>query len=198
VTTGGRGKSVADLYRQRWSGAVLTGGRSERMGHDKALLRIDGEAMAVRAEHALKDAGAVEVACIGGDLGALRALGLVALDDEFPNAGPLGGVLTAMAWAREEITVVTPCDFLMPEAQAFRDLVAALVSSDAMAAMPIVDGQWRPLPAAVRTRVRPALFDVFARGERAVHRAMERLDFVAVDVGVLADADTPEDLPGHR
>ena len=37
-----------------------------------------------------------------------------------------------------------------------------------------------------------------AEGERAVHRAMERLDFVAVDVGALADADTPEDLPGHR
>lgn len=198
VTTGGRGKSVADLYRQSWSGAVLTGGRSQRMGRDKALVRIDGEPMAARAAYALKEAGALDVVCVGGDLEALRALGLVALDDEYPYAGPLGGVLTALAWANKPITVVTPCDLLAPTARPFRELVAALVVSEATAAVPVVAGQWRPLPAALRSVARPALADAFAKGERAVHRALERLDFVVVDVGPLTDADTPEDLPDHR
>lgn len=168
------------------------------MGRDKALLRIDGEPMAVRAAHALKEAGAIEVVCVGGDLEALRALGLVALDDDYPNAGPLGGVLTALAWANNQIAVVTPCDLLVPSARPFRELVSALAVSEATVAVPIVDGQWRPLPAALRSLVRPALADAFAEGERAVHRALERLDFVAVDVGPLPDADTPEDLPDHR
>src|SRR5205823_7736929 len=103
-----------------------TGGGSRRMGRDKALLRVDGEAMAVRTAHALHDAGAVEVACVGGDLPALRVLGLVAFDDEHPDAGPLGGVLTALAWTAEPITVVTPCDLLVPSPQVFGDLVDAL------------------------------------------------------------------------
>jgi molybdopterin-guanine dinucleotide biosynthesis protein A len=64
--------------------------------------------------------------------------------------------------------------------------------------VPIVDGQWRPLPAALRTAAGPVLAEAFAEGERAVHRALERLDFVTVDVGVLTDADTPKDLPDHR
>jgi molybdopterin-guanine dinucleotide biosynthesis protein A len=168
------------------------------MGRDKALLRIDGEPMAVRAAHALTEAGAVEVVCVGGDMEALQALGLVALDDEHPNAGPLGGVLTGMAWATEQITLVTPCDLLVPSAQPFRELVAALAAGEAMAAVPIVEGRWRPLPAALRSSARVELADAFAEGERAVHRAMERLVVVAVDVGPLTDADTPEDLPGHR
>jgi molybdopterin-guanine dinucleotide biosynthesis protein A len=135
---------------------------------------------------------------VGGDLEALRALGLVALDDDYADPGPLGGVLTGMAWAREEVTVVTPCDLLVPSAQAFRELVAALIGSEAIAAVPIVDGRWRPLPAALRAPARGVLADAFAGGERAVHRAMDGLARVAVDVGPLTDADTPEDLPDHR
>ena len=177
---------------------MLTGGRSERMGRDKALLPIGDEPMARRVVRALKDAGAVEVACVGGDVEALRALGHVAIDDGYPDAGPLGGVLTGMTWASEQVTVVTPCDLLAPSAGPFRALVAALVSSDAMAAVPIVDGQWRPLPAAFRAAARPTLAATFAEGERAVHRAVERLDFLAVDVGALPDADTPGDLPDRR
>jgi molybdopterin-guanine dinucleotide biosynthesis protein A len=168
------------------------------MGRDKALLPIEHEAMAVRVARALQDAGAVEVACVGGDVASLRALGLVAIADEHPDAGPLGGVLTGMAWARDQITVVAPCDLVQPTARSFRELVAALVAGDAIVAVPIVDGHWRPLPAAFRSVAAGPLAEAFAEGERAVHRAIERVDFVAVDVGPLTDADQPEDLPGHR
>ncbi|MEY2460667.1 MAG: hypothetical protein QOG30_2497 [Acidimicrobiaceae bacterium] len=168
------------------------------MGRDKALLRIDGEPMALRVAHALAEAGADEVVCVGGDLEALRVLGLVALDDDDPNPGPLGGVLTGMAWASHPVTVVTPCDLLVPSARAFRQLVDALADSGAVAAVPIVDGHWRPLPVALRGLARAALAEAFAGGERAVHRAMEGVARVEVDLGPLTDADTPEDLPGHR
>ena len=181
-----------------WSGVVLTGGRSERMGRDKALLPIGDEPMATRVVRALKEAGATEVTCVGGDITALRALGHAAIDDDTRDAGPLGGVLTGLAWASEQITVVTPCDLLVPSAGPFRALVAALVGSDALAAVPVVDGRWRPLPAALRAAARPALSQAFAEGERAVHRAMERLDLLVVDVGGLPDADTPEDIRDHR
>ncbi len=59
-----------------FSGAILTGGRSSRMGRDKALIEIDGEAMVLIAQRALLDAGASQVVTIGGDAVALAALGL--------------------------------------------------------------------------------------------------------------------------
>jgi molybdopterin-guanine dinucleotide biosynthesis protein A len=185
---------VAEVF----SAAVLTGGRSERMGRDKALVEVDGESMAVRVTRAVRDAGAVDVFCVGGDAHALRALGLVVMDDDHPGAGPLGGLLTGLRTATQPIVLIAPCDLVAPSPSPFRALVDALAGGDALAAVPIVDGQWRPLPAALRAAALPQLAAAFAAGERAVHRAIEHLNVVAVDVGPLADADTPEDLPGHR
>jgi molybdopterin-guanine dinucleotide biosynthesis protein A len=185
---------------EAFAGVVLTGGRSERMGRDKALLVIDGETMAARVARALIDAGATEVLCVGGDVEGLRALGLQAVVDDHLDAGPLGGLLTGMARGAEPITVVTPCDLVAPSAASFRSLVRALAGggADALAALPVVGGRWRPLPAALRSSAGPLLAEAFAEGERAVHRAMECLEFVAIDVGALTDADAPEDLPGRR
>ena len=41
-----------------FSGAVLTGGRSRRMGTDKALVAVEGRPMVVRVAAALRAAGA--------------------------------------------------------------------------------------------------------------------------------------------
>ncbi len=41
------------------AGAVLTGGSSTRMGADKALVEVDGVAMAARVAHALRASGCV-------------------------------------------------------------------------------------------------------------------------------------------
>jgi molybdopterin-guanine dinucleotide biosynthesis protein A len=181
-----------------WSGVVLTGGKSRRMGRDKALVRIAREPMAVRVVRALEEAGAVDVVCVGGDTAALAALGLDTIEDEYPDGGPLGGLISGLSHTDGHIVLVTPCDLLAPEAAAFRLLVGTLLQSDALVAVPIVGGVWRPLPAAFRAASRPRLVDAFEAGERAVHRAIERLAFVAADVGPMADADTPEDLSGSR
>jgi molybdopterin-guanine dinucleotide biosynthesis protein A len=181
-----------------WCGVVLTGGKSRRMGRDKALLSIAGAPMAVRVVRALEEAGARSVVCVGGDSAALAALGLETIEDDYPDGGPLGGLVSGLSHTDGPVALVTPCDLLAPDAAAFRVLVATLMQSDALIAVPIVDGAWRPLPAAFRAAARPLLLDAFEAGERAVHRAIERLAFVAADVGPLTDADTPEDLQGPR
>ena len=56
--------------------AILAGGRSSRMGRDKALVEVDGRALALRVADALRRAGADPVAAVGGDLPALARLGL--------------------------------------------------------------------------------------------------------------------------
>ena len=57
-----------------FAGAVLTGGRSSRMGQDKATLPVDGVPMAARVAGALRRAGAEPVLAVGGDQTALEAL----------------------------------------------------------------------------------------------------------------------------
>ena len=178
---------------------VLTGGRSERMGRDKALLEIDGVPMARRVTDELERAGAARVRCVGGDAAELIRLGLDAVDDEHPGAGPLAGLLVALRVSSLPITLVAPCDLIDPRRDGFADLVAALDGAGrARAAVPLVDGTWRPLPCALRSAALASLDDVFAAGERAVHRGLAQLERVEVDAGSFRDADTPDDLPGHR
>src|SRR6185436_398763 len=93
-----------------FAGAVLTGGASQRMGTDKALIDVDGRALALSVADALRSAGATRVLAVGGDLVALRGLGLEAIPDQHAGEGPLGGILTALEATDEDVVVVLACD----------------------------------------------------------------------------------------
>ena len=162
------------------------------MGTDKALLEVDGVAMAVRVAEALRTAGAGRVVAVGGDGEALVALGLDVVSDDHPGEGPLGGILTALAAVEDDVVVVLACDLPDPDPAAIRRVVEALGEAD-VAAPP---GEL--LHAAYHRRAQARLAAAFAAGERAPRRAVEGLHVVAVHdlpAGALADADTPDDLP---
>ena len=186
----------------RWAGAVLTGGRSSRMGADKALITVDGVAMAVRVARTLTAAGAAEVCCIGGDAPALTALGLDVVADEHPDEGPLGALLTALAAAQHPVVVMAPCDLVAPDPDVARAVLAALLGApDADAAVPVAGSVLQPLDGAYRRSCLPAFRTAFLAGERSVKRALEALTVVEVTTvraASLADADTPEDLAGAQ
>lgn len=182
--------------RPPFSGAVLTGGASRRMGQDKALLPVGGRALVTVAAAALREAGAVEVLAVGGDAAALADLGLRTVADRFPGQGPLGGILTALAAATEDVVVVLACDLPHASADGVGAVLAAL--GEHAAAVPVVAGRWEALHAAWRRRALPALAMAWEKGERAPWRAVQRLDVQPValaDASWVADADTVEDLP---
>ena len=80
------------------------------MGTDKALLEVDGRALAVIVADALRTSGADRVVAVGGDLDGLSALGLDAVPDLHAGEGPLGGILTALDATTEDVVVVLACD----------------------------------------------------------------------------------------
>jgi molybdenum cofactor guanylyltransferase len=180
-----------------FAGAVLTGGASRRMGTDKALLEVDGRALALRVADALRAAGASRIVAVGGDLERLQALGLEAVPDLHPGEGPLGGILTALAATDQDVVVVLACDLPAADPSAITAVVHAL--GDADVAAPLHDARHELLHAAYHRRAQAALADAFAAGERAPHRAVAALDVASVSglaPEALADADTPDDLPG--
>jgi molybdopterin-guanine dinucleotide biosynthesis protein A len=90
-----------------FTGAVLTGGRSRRMGRDKAFVGVEGEPMVRRVVRALRAGGAIEVVAVGGDETGLLAEDLDRfVPDLHPGEGPLGGVLAALDAAPAAIVVV--------------------------------------------------------------------------------------------
>jgi molybdopterin-guanine dinucleotide biosynthesis protein A len=194
---------VADARLVRFSGLVLTGGRSTRMGQDKAFLRLPdrAEPLVMTSVRALLDAGATEVVCVGGDEPRLRALGLDVVADDQPGEGPLGGLLTGLRVARRPIVVVLTCDMPSIDAVSLRTIVRVLgAQPDAQAAVPVVDGRQQVISAAYRRAARGVLAPAFAAGERSVRRAIAALTVVDVteqdglDPAAFGDVDQPADL----
>lgn len=93
------------------------------------------------------------------------------LPDLYPDQGPLGGLLTALAEAQEHLLVV-PVDVPLLRAETLRALV------EARGPRPVVARHQRlePLIGVYPAAAQPLLKEVFQEGERAVHRALARLE----------------------
>jgi molybdopterin-guanine dinucleotide biosynthesis protein A len=82
-------------------GAILAGGRSLRYGSPKALAHVGGEPIIERVTRALRAAG-TDVVAITND-SAIAAIAQVrARADAVAGLGALGGIHTALLWARDE------------------------------------------------------------------------------------------------
>lgn len=180
------------------AGAVLAGGASRRMGRPKAFIEIDGVPMVGRVVAALREAGIVDVAVVGGASGPFHDLGLAHVSDLHPGEGPLGGIVTSLthhAPTADAVAVVS-CDLLDPSPIAVRSLIGSLGSADV--AVPVVDDHPQWTHAIWRTAGLGTLEAAFAGGARAPRDAVGGLEVVSILDGApgwYADADTPSDLP---
>lgn len=180
-----------------FTGAVLTGGSSVRMGTDKAFVVVRGAPLCTYPRKALVEAGARRVLAVGGRRSDdLRALGFEYVADRHPGQGPLGGVLTALEAATHPIVVVLACDLPEVDAAAVRGLVASLRSCPAAAAVPFVNERRQLSAVAYRRSALPALAAAFETGLRSLHHGLASLDVVEVEglAPVFEDLDDAADL----
>jgi molybdopterin-guanine dinucleotide biosynthesis protein A len=79
-----------------FSAVILAGGKSSRMGRDKAFLEIGGQTLLARQIQVVREAGAVEVFISGRAEADYSSFGCPVLKDKFPDAGPLAGIERAL------------------------------------------------------------------------------------------------------
>ena len=180
-------------------GAVLCGGRSTRMGRDKAFVEIDGVPMARRVADALVSAGCSPVVAIGGDADGLATLGLPVVADGWPGEGPVGGVRTALGeFPDAAAVVVVACDTPWLEGSAVAALVRALLDDPvAMVAVAHTD-RVEPLCASWRPSALSAVANAMDAGERRLHAVVAALPSCSVPLvpSVLRNVNAPTDVPG--
>jgi molybdenum cofactor guanylyltransferase len=79
---------------QNLFGFVLAGGKSTRMGTDKAALELEGQTLLEHALAILRQVAA-EVAVLGGRQ-LYGSYGVPVIEDIYPGCGPLGGIHAAL------------------------------------------------------------------------------------------------------
>jgi len=115
-------------------GFVLAGGKSRRMGQDKALLLFEGRPLGLRAAELAQQV--CSDVTIVGDPAKYAAWGFPVLRDLYPDRGPLGGIHAALAHCDAPLALVVGCDmpYLSPEFLHF--LVGLARQSEADAVIP--------------------------------------------------------------
>jgi molybdopterin-guanine dinucleotide biosynthesis protein A len=128
-----------------FSAVILAGGRSSRMGRDKAFLELDGRTLLRRQIETVQAAGAAEIFISGRADADYSAFGLRVVHDEFADAGPLGGIHAALLAASRQLLLVLAVDLPAMNAEFLNRL--ATVSGGGTGVIPRVSGRIEPLAA---------------------------------------------------
>ena len=184
-------------------GAVLSGGRSSRFGRDKALEPVGDRTMLEVVVEAFRSAGVDPVIAVGGTAG--HELGIPTVADRRPDLGPLGGVATALYWAKRGHVLVAPCDLPRLTGEHVTRLLAGLDGIDAadessvqLGVVAAVDGQPAHQLGVWPAMWWPDLRSALDKGRRRFSTMLDLGPWVTVEVPpeAVSDADDPNEL--HR
>ena len=161
---------------------ILTGGLSERMGRDKARLRLKGRTLLAQVRDAARTLGC-PVRVIRRDL--------------VTRCGPLGGVFTALKTSRAEAVLFLACDmpFVSPE---LMKEITSRITPDRLAVFVTMNGV-AGFPFAIRASALPIVENQIASGRFSLQALAAVLDARRLRVpkacqAELRNLNTPEEL----
>jgi molybdenum cofactor guanylyltransferase len=177
------------------AGFVLAGGRSSRMGQDKALLMLGGEPLIAKGIRKLSRVCA-EVAIAGGSKN-LAPFGRV-ISDKNPGCGPLSGIVAALGQSSFEWNLFLPVDAPFVPVSALKAMLAEAADPSSVCVMARTQGVTQPLCAVYSIEALGVLERELAAGRWKVTHAIEAagpVKFVDFgDSGWFANLNTPEDF----
>ena len=193
------------MVHSQLSGFVLAGGKSTRMGRDKAAVTLNGRTL---LEHALAALRGVchDVSILGRhDLyGPLAPV----YEDIFPGCGPLGGIHAALSNSQTQFNLIIGVDtpFLVPEFLSY--MAERAIASAAVVTTPEIDDYTQPLCTVYSLDFLPIaehalrlknykIVPLFPAGRTLVIKQSELRRF-AFAADMFENLNTPEDLARAR
>ncbi len=181
---------------------LLAGGRSSRMGRDKALIEIGGVACIARVASALAAAGCEPIRIAVAQPEDVERYGLVMPDgldiewvlDAFTHAGPIEAVVEALSdplVSDVDSIQLCPVDVPWVTADLFFELENTLAPGDLLA-IPADPQRIHPLLA----RVRPAVASTIGDDRRPLHVQFSEMEHstLLTETAILRNINTPDDL----
>jgi molybdopterin-guanine dinucleotide biosynthesis protein A len=161
------------------SAFILAGGKSTRMGTDKAFVTLNGRTLLARLLEVVRSV-TTDVRIVG-DAAKFAAFAPV-VEDVFPACGPLGGIHAALRASTSELNLILAVDVPFVSFALLQFLMAQARNSGASVTVPRINQGWQPLCAVYRREFADA-------AERALRAGRYRIDalFDQVQVQVVAE-----------
>ncbi len=137
----------------KFGAVILYGGKSRRMGTDKAMLPLDGLPFLERLAFELS--GFNELLISVDSLETHPQIKLPAVADIYPSCGPMGGIHAALYTCKADALLALSCDLPLFR-RGLGEYLCSKLSPDADAVVPITsDGRVHPLCAVYRKTALP-------------------------------------------
>jgi molybdopterin-guanine dinucleotide biosynthesis protein A len=182
------------------TGVILVGGKSRRMGVDKAFLEIDGTPLFERVLRVFQDVF-VRTILIGDTAGPFSRYGLPVYPDIYSGSA-LGGLYTGLVHGGTPHIFVSACDVPFPSSAVVRHLISLRNGFDAV--VPTGSDGFEPLFAVYSATCRELMKQFLEIGAVRIFDLFPELNVRTVPVEELARLDggnrtfvninTPEDL----
>lgn len=156
-----------------YSGFVLAGGASRRMGSDKAALLVNGEPLWARQVRVLREAGARPVTLVRAPHQPILSPDVQQIHDAIASIGPLAGLHAALTHASQPAVGVLAIDMPAIDAGWFRWLREACPRDTG--AVACRDGRFEPLAAIYPRRALPLVMHQIEQGSHSLQALAEQL-----------------------
>jgi molybdopterin-guanine dinucleotide biosynthesis protein A len=180
-------------------GLVLAGGHSKRMGHDKALIRVDGETQLGRAVRLLESfVDRVFVSTRVDQQEEVERRKYCQIIDQYENLGPIAGILSALQEHSDVGWLVLACDLPNIDETTIRFLLANKSADRPFSAFTSTsDGLPEPLCAYYAAGTGSTIKAFIDDGIICPRKVLSRSDTHLLDQpnpAALDNINTPEDL----
>lgn len=176
-----------EALMEKLSAAILCGGKSIRMGKDKARLSLDGREFLQRIEQGLS--GMDEVLLSVGEDGSYRKTGSKHVTDQFTGCGPLAGIHAALRACRNQVLFVVTCDMPFADGRIAEDLYPYLSEGTDIVIPVGEDGHRHVLCGLYRKRTVAELEECLEKGMLKVRDVLDGANLKVRYVPVRAIAD---------
>lgn len=143
------------------TGIILVGGKSSRMGEDKAFMNVRGVPVFKRILNVFEDIFD-EILIITNKEGRFAGCGYPEVADIIPDRGPLGGIYTGLKYAKSDSIFVASCDLPFIHTSIVKMIIKESNMYDIV--VPDIDGMLHPLHATYSKRCMPYILERIENG----------------------------------
>lgn len=182
--------------------AIMAGGKSSRMGRNKAFIKIGQQTILERIIERTADLGQHQTLLVTNTPEVYADFGLDMVSDVLPDCGALGGIYTALHYSSVPYTVVVACDMPFVSTDVLRLMLSYRADYDAV--VPTVGGYPQGLHAIYNQSCLESIRQRLELGKLKVSAIYDNLRVKYLDETAIAPLDkqglaltninTPDDL----
>jgi len=166
------------MKKPAYTGIVLAGGKSSRMGSDKGLLQYNGKCMVEHALNALKPV--VDELFIVANNPAYTRFSYPVYADILPDCGPMGGIFTGLSLSKHSENIILSCDIPHVDSSLISRLLD--VNTDAQVRVPRHHEKVEPLCAVYHKSCAETLKQLLHKKELKMKNALSHFRVVYLDL----------------